>query len=112
VEPQLGRAAILGDRCEQWAQAAMDARGPEALRSIMGLCNLAGKHSAIVIDTACGKAMDAGTRRLKDIQRLIGEQSHQCAFVFAQSHPLIRDLKSYADFIDNHHGQPNEHQQN
>lgn len=108
----IGRAAILGDRCEQWAQAALDARGPEALRSIMGLCNLAGKHSAIVIDTACGKAMDAGTRRLKDILRLIGEQSHQCAFVFAQSHPLIRDLKSYADFIDNHHRQPNEHQQN
>jgi hypothetical protein len=49
----IGRAGLLGERCgQQWAQAAVDARGPEALRSIMGLCNLVKRHSAAVIDAA------------------------------------------------------------
>jgi transposase len=96
----IGRAALLGERCGQWAQAAVDARGPEALRSIMGLCNLVKRHSAAVIDAACSKALSAGTRRLKDIQRLIGEPGEQGGFCFAQTHPLIRDLSTYADFIN------------
>ena len=36
----IGRAALLGEACGQWAQASVDRRGPEALRSIMGLCHL------------------------------------------------------------------------
>src|SRR5690606_2110871 len=34
------RAALLGDQCGAWAATALKTRGPEALRSIMGLCNL------------------------------------------------------------------------
>jgi hypothetical protein len=30
----VNRAAVLGEQCGQWAQGALDARGPEALRSI------------------------------------------------------------------------------
>ena len=100
----VNRAAVLGEQCGQWAQSALDARGPESLRSIMGLCGLIRKHSGAVLNTACTKALKSGTHRLKDVRRLIGEQSEQTAFGFAQSHPLIRDLKSYSDFI-NHHQQ-------
>ena len=96
----VNRAAVLGEQCGQWAQSAVDARGPEALRSIMALCGLIKKHSAVVLDTACGKALKRGTRRLKDIKRLIGEQAAQSDFGFAQSHPLIRDLKIYTEFIN------------
>jgi len=32
----------------------------------------------------------------------MGEQSEQTAFGFAQSHPLIRDLKTYSDFVNHH----------
>ena len=96
----VGRAALLGDRCGEWAQAAFDARGPEALRAIMGLCAMIRKHSAAAIDAACGKAMEAGARRLKDVQRLIGSREEQSAFAFIESHPLIRNLQTYADFID------------
>lgn len=106
----VGRAALLGERCGAWAQTAIDKRGPEALRAIMGLCGLSRKHSASVIDAACAKAMEVGTRRLKDIRRLIEGSQEQTAFDFAQSHPLIRDLKTYADFIDIHHN-PNHDQQ-
>ena len=72
------------------------------MRSIMGLCNLIRKHSGAVLNAACAKALKAGTHRLKDVRRLIGEQSEQTAFSFAQSHPLIRDLKTYSDFVNQH----------
>jgi hypothetical protein len=95
----IGRASLLGAACGQWAQASVDRRGPEALRSIMGLCNLAKKHTAATIDAACQKALKAGVRRLKDIQRLLGESGEQGNFAFAQNHPLIRDLRTYPDFL-------------
>lgn len=98
----VNRAAVLGEQCGQWAQSTLDARGPESLRSIMGLCNLIKKHSGAVLNAACAKALKSGTHRLKDVRRLIGEQSEQTAFSFAQSHPLIRDLKTYSDFINHH----------
>lgn len=110
----VNRAATLGGQCGQWAQSAVDARGSEALRSIMALCGLIKKHSATALDTACGKALKSGTHRLKDIKRLIGEQATQSDFGFAQSHPLIRDLKIYSEFINHqqtqnpyHHHDPN-----
>jgi hypothetical protein len=84
---------------------ALDARGPESLRSIMGLCGLIKKHSGAVLNAACAKALKAGTHRPKDVRRLIGEQSEQTAFSLAQNHPLIRDLKIYSDFI-NHQTAP------
>jgi len=107
----VNRAAVLGEQCGAWAQVALDARGPEALRSIMALCGLIKRHSASVINMACAKAIRAGTRRYKDITRLIGEPGEQGDFVFAQSHPLIRDLKTYSDFINQHHQPTNPHEQ-
>lgn len=95
----IGRAALLGEACGRWAQASVDRRGPEALRSIMGLCHLAKKHTAATIDAACHKALKAGIRRLKDIKRLIGEPNQQDNFAFAHHHPLIRDLRTYSEFI-------------
>jgi hypothetical protein len=104
------RAALLGDHCEQWARKAIDLRGPQALRSIMGLCNLVGHHSAAIIDHACKRAVAAGTYRFKDIRRLIGENTVQTGFVFAEKHPLIRDLGAYSEFFRTaatHHHQQN-----
>src|SRR5207302_1137245 len=71
------RAAMLGEHCGKWAQSAVDVRGPEALRSIMGLCKLTGQHTAAAVDSACRKALAAGTRRLRDIRRLIGATPEQ-----------------------------------
>jgi hypothetical protein len=108
----VNRAAVMGDPCGQWAQAAVDARGPEALRSIMALCGMIRRHSGTAINAACDKALRSGSHRLKDIRRLLAETSTQGHFGFVQSHPLIRDLKTYSDFINqpnptpaNHHDQ-------
>ena len=98
----VSRAAVLGEPCGQWAQRVLDARGPESLRAIMGLCQLIKKHSGTALNAACAKALNSGTYRLKDVRRLMAEPCEQTAFGFAQSHPLIRDLKTYSDFVNHH----------
>jgi transposase len=105
----INRAAVLGESCGQWAQQAFNGRGPESLRAIMGLCQLIKKHSAVALNTACAKAIKSGTYRLKDVRRLMGEQPEQTAFGFAESHPLIRDLSIYSEFI-NQYQQDNDDQ--
>ena len=53
------RAAALGEAAGRWAHRALDQRGAEAIRSIMGLCQLAEKRRATDVNAACAKAMDA-----------------------------------------------------
>jgi transposase len=101
----ISRAATIGEACGQWAQGAFELRGAQALRSIMGLCALSKQHSASAINSACSKALKAGTYRFKDLRRLLGQQSEQKAFAFADSHPLIRDLTVYSNFINQLHTQ-------
>jgi hypothetical protein len=101
----ISRAATIGEECGQWAQGSFELRGAQALRSIMGLCALSKQHSASAIDSACSKALKAGTYRFKDLRRLLGEQSEQKAFTFAEHHPLIRDLTVYSNFINQLHTQ-------
>jgi len=105
----ISRAAVLGEQCGHWAQAAVDSRGPEALRSIMALCGLIKAHSSAVLNAACGKALESGTCRLKDVRRLIGEAAGQRQFHFGESHPLIRDLKTYSEFIAQRHPDQPQH---
>jgi len=97
------RAEVIGVACGQWAQAAVDARGPEALRAIMALCQLLNRHSARSINAACAKATENGAVRFKDIRRLLGCNDEQAKFEFEQNHPLIRDLSDYANFIHKHY---------
>lgn len=99
----ISRAAVLGEECGLWAQAAFDARGAESLRSIMALCGLIKRHSATAINTACTKALKSGTHRFKDLRRLLGNPSEQKVFGFAENHPLIRDLTIYSNFINQFH---------
>ena len=99
----ISRARVLGEACGQWAQGAFDTRGAESLRSMMGLCGLIKAHSASAINTACSKAIKAGTYRFKDIRRLIAQSEEQKSFSFADHHPLIRDLSVYSNFINQLH---------
>ena len=47
--------------------------------------------------------LKAGTYRFKDLRRLLGQQSEQKVFAFADNHPLIRDLSVYSNFINQFH---------
>lgn len=98
------RAAALGEAAGRWAQRALDARGAEAIRSIMGLCHLADKRRATDIDAACAKAMDtaANLPSFRTIKHLLeaGDQAPgQLQIELRESDPIIRPLSAYADFI-------------
>lgn len=103
------RVGMLGQSCQDWAQASVDRRGPEALRSIMGLWNLRKDRAPGAVNQACQRALASGLRRLKDIKRLMdtpGELQEELGF--QESHPLIRDLTIYSDFINTHHTTPHD----
>lgn len=94
------RLGLLGSHCQAWAEASVERRGPEALRSLMGLWSLGKKHPSHRINQACQQALESGARRLKDIKRLLEQEAPvQEALRFEETHPLIRDLSVYRDFI-------------
>ena len=102
----LSRAAALGEAAGRWAQRALDARGAEALRSIMGLCQLAEKRRARDINAACAKAMDvaANLPSFRTIKHLLeaGDQAPgQIQIELREVDPIIRPLSAYSDFIRN-----------
>ena len=97
------RVGMLGRSCQQWAQGSVDRRGPEALRSIMGLWGLRKKHASASVNQACEQAVAGGLKRLQDIKRLLGTPGQrQEELAFQESHPLIRDLGVYGEFINNY----------
>jgi hypothetical protein len=98
------RAAALGEAAGRWAQRALDARGAEAMRSIMGLCQLAEKRRACDVNAACAKAMDAGAslpafRAIKHLLEAGDQAPGQIQMKLREVDPLIRPLTAYADFI-------------
>jgi transposase len=97
------RVGMLGRWCGLWAQGSVDRRGPEALRSIMGLWGLRQRHTAASVNQACEQAVAGGLKRLKDIKRLLGTPGQrQEELAFQETHPLIRDLGVYGEFINNY----------
>ena len=98
------RAAALGEAAGRWAHRALEQRGAEAIRSIMGLCQLADKRRAADIDAACAKAMDAAAglpayRAIKQMLEAGGDASEQIQMELREVDPIIRPLTAYADFI-------------
>ena len=96
----LGRAARIGESCSMWAMEVVGDRGAQGIRVLQGLINLAGKHSAGEIDSACEQALSHGAFRLKDVKRLIQEPSQQEAFEFMSSHAIIREMDEYKAFME------------
>jgi len=98
------RASLFGEACGNWARQLFEQRGPQALRAIMALCQLSTKHNAGAIDRVCAQACAEGLWRYKDLRRLLehGAGAVQQPLPFAEEHPLIRDLQSYAQFLAEH----------
>jgi transposase len=100
------RAAALGEAAGRWAERALDTRGAEAIRSIMGLCRLAEEHRAAAINAACAKAMDAAAgqpsfRAIKQMLEGGAQAPQQTQMSLREVDPIIRPLSAYADFIHN-----------
>lgn len=99
-----GRAAAIGEAAGQWASRSLAERGAEGVRSVMGLCALAGKHHASEVNGACARAMEADSRlpALRSITALIkgtADNPRQAQMNFREEDPVIRGLDVYAGHV-------------
>jgi transposase len=93
----LRQVAAVGPQTRQWAEATTQARGVEAVRVLVGLKHLAGKHASNDLEEACRVALSHGAYRLRTIRQLLkrhGQEQQQ--FGFIEEHPIIRPLSDYS----------------
>jgi transposase len=96
----LARVRRLGPNSTRWAEAVVEARGVEAVRVLIGLLSLAGRHSATAIERACGIASSYGAYHLRTVRALIDRDAPQQEMMsFMSEHPMIRPLSDYGQFV-------------
>ena len=91
----LDQCRLLGPLSGTWAQAMHQARGPQGLRVMQGLLQLAGKHPVALLEKAAGAATHHGAWRLRDLKRLLELPGNVVQLDFLETHPLIRPLEAY-----------------
>jgi hypothetical protein len=97
TDAMLRQIATIGPQTQQWAEATTQVRGVEAVRVLVGLKALAGKHSTAALEQACQTALTYGAYRLRTIRQLLQRQADpQEQFSFIQEHPIIRPLSDYS----------------
>jgi transposase len=97
---QLARVRLLGPNSTRWAEAMVTARGVEAVRVLIGLLSLARRHPIAAIEQACAIAASYGAYHLRTIRALIDRDApKQETMPFLSTHPMIRPLSDYSQFI-------------
>jgi transposase len=91
----LDRCRLLGPFTGTWAQAMHQTRGPQSLRVMQGLLQLAEKHPVVELEKAARIATHHGTWRLRDLKRLLELPGNVVQLDFLETHPLIRSLDAY-----------------
>jgi len=91
----LDQCRLLGPFTGTWAEAMHQSRGPQSLRVMQGLLQLAGKHPSDQLERAAKTATHHGTWRLRDLKRLLDQPSNVVQLDFLTTHPLIRQLDAY-----------------
>lgn len=95
----LDRARLIGKHTGSWAEAMAQQRGPIAVRVLHGLISLAEKHPAKALENAAQKALHYGAWRLRDLRTLLEQTGPSPQLDFLETHPLIRNLDTYRDFV-------------
>jgi hypothetical protein len=97
---QLARVRRLGPKSACWAESVIQARGVEAVRVLIGLLSLAGRHPAAAIERACEIASTYGSYRLRTVRVLIAKDAQKQEMMpFLSEHPMIRPLSDYGRFV-------------
>jgi hypothetical protein len=91
----LDRCRLIGPLTGTWAEAMHQTRGPQSLRVMLGLLQLAEKHPAAELEKAARVATHHGTWRLRDLKRLLELPGNVVQMDFLETHPLIRSLDAY-----------------
>lgn len=94
------KAIKIGPHSGAWADAALAQRGVEAVRPLYGFLGLVRSYSATRIEKACSVALAEGRFHLRDIKTLLDvSAAEQETMPFLDSHPLIRDIAEYGQFL-------------
>jgi transposase len=101
----LDQCRLIGRHTGTWAEGMYQVRGPQGMRVMQGVLNLAGKHPAAALEKAAKIAVHHGAWRLNDLKRLLEQPANVEQFDFLETHPLIRPLEAYridlaADRVD------------
>jgi transposase len=97
---QLARVRRIGPESARWAEGVVEARGVEAVRVLIGLSSLAGRHPAAAIERACAIASSYGAYHLRTVRALIARDAPtQEMMSFMSEHPMIRPLSDYGQFV-------------
>ncbi len=95
AEHLLDRCRLLGPHAGTWAEQMHVQRGPQALRVMLGLLQLAGEHPVARLEQAAQTATQHAAWRLRDLKRLIEQPANVIQLQFLETHPLIRPLDAY-----------------
>jgi transposase len=95
VDYLLDRCRLIGPLTGIWAEAMHQTRGPQSLRVMQGLLQLAEKHPAAELEKAARVATHHGAWRLRDLKRLLALPGNVVQMDFLETHPLIRSLEAY-----------------
>jgi transposase len=94
------KAIKIGPQCGAWADATLAQRGVEAIRSLYGFLALARSHTATRIEHACSIALAESRFYLRDIKAILDvPRAEQEALPFLETHPLIRNIAEYGQFL-------------
>jgi hypothetical protein len=91
----LEQCRLLGTFTGAWAEAMHQVRGPQGLRVMQGLLQLAAKHPVAALEKAARTAVHHGAWRLRDLKRLLELPQNVVQLDFLEIHPLIRPLEAY-----------------
>ena len=94
----LRQIAAIGPHTKAWSEATTQVRGVEAVRVLVGLKALAGKHETAALEEACRVALAHDAHRLRSIRNLLKRSTTkvQQSLSFIEEHPIIRPLSDYS----------------
>jgi hypothetical protein len=102
----LDRCRSIGPLTGTWAEAMHQTRGPQSLRVMQGLLQLAEKHPAAALEKAAQTATHHGAWRLRDLKRLLALPGNVVQMDFLENHPLIRSLEAYRIQLNSNQNTP------
>lgn len=91
----------IGPSSAHWAEAVVAQRGIEAVRTFQGLLSLCKKYDSQAIDRACDLAwrQNALSYRVVKAKLEANEAEVQSTMEFMESHPIIRSVSEYSEFV-------------
>jgi transposase len=93
-------ASRIGPHTAKWAEDMVKNRGIAGVRVLLGLLNLANRHSGEQIEKACEVAWSHRAFRLRTVRELIKRNApKQEQFGFIEEHQIIRPLKEYEELV-------------